>query len=321
MSQTSRIRTPLAVLNELSLPSPADRFSDQDLIDGFGQLVAVLRASRRVRRELAVVSGGPIASHAVAEDGRSLGAVMGSQGGRARDQWRYFQTLRNHAPFTAAPSLTMVVDSEEYHHNGVPAQALGLAAANRQMAVSWRGDHWAEHLVAVVRSILEEFDSGELGMSEETVEVVHSSEPDHVVIHEEFLRRVALPEPFSGEEIWQDRAELFPSIRFLPRVEAQLSSMDAGGAKFRAVLNRLEELDTAVRSWTSGPRPEWKTKVTPEGEEGKKHCWFRDEDGSNDCYETHARFTPGAGRIHLRVIGDPPSASIVIGHIGTKLYG
>jgi hypothetical protein len=37
------------------------------------------------------------------------------------------------------------------------------------------------------------------------------------------------------------------------------------------------------------------------------------------CFDLHARFTPGPGRIHLRLAAEGDRPAIVVGYIGPKL--
>jgi hypothetical protein len=46
---------------------------------------------------------------------------------------------------------------------------------------------------------------------------------------------------------------------------------------------------------------------------------FTDLDGENRCFDLHARFTPGAGRIHFRLAPDDAGPRLVIAHVGHKL--
>jgi hypothetical protein len=57
--------------------------------------------------------------------------------------------------------------------------------------------------------------------------------------------------------------------------------------------------------------------VTPEAEQRKRLCMFVDLDGIERLFDWHARFTPGAGRIHLRLV--PEEGKARIAHIGLKL--
>jgi hypothetical protein len=60
----------------------------------------------------------------------------------------------------------------------------------------------------------------------------------------------------------------------------------------------------------------WKTKVTGESETRKSLCEFLDLDGAISIFELHARFTPGPGRIHFRLI--PGDGIARVAYIGRK---
>lgn len=288
---------------------------------GLSALVRTLRAARRVRADLALTSDSPLGSLPVTAEHQTLGSVASRVGGRAREEWRYLQGLRNHAPFAQAPSITMLDQAEEYRFGGRPAVGLGLAAANAQLAVSWPGDEWNCSIMTLDRHTVEEGDDGELRESTELVSVTHCSSDVHVEGHEDFLRHLALPSPFGGREIWADRARLYPQLAFLPRVEGQLAALPPGSAKLAQVTERLSQLQAAASEWnpTKAPFPTWRSPVSPEGESRKRLCLFSDQDGVDRCFDLHARFTPGPGRIHFRIRAEHDVGILIIAHVGTKL--
>jgi hypothetical protein len=310
----------LAVLNELSLPTQKDTMSDGELVDVLDKFVTMLRAARRIRPDLALVSPVPLASLPVGGQ-RTLGAFVGAQGGRALESWRFVRQLRNHAPSAAAPGLRLANSDEEYRHGGNPAMGLGLAGANRQLAVSLQPQMWDEALISLDRVWLTEADNGELIERTEERFVYHAASPGHIESHHDFLRGLALPEPFGGRDLWDDRAVLFPHMAFLDRVEDQLIGSFLSGEKLNQVAIRLAELEAAAAEWCSGDAvaPHWRSKVTTESEQRKDLCYFADLDGERRSFDLHARFTPGAGRIHFRLTGRDAMPQIVVAHVGRKL--
>lgn len=315
----SVLRTPLVVLNDLSLPTPAQALTDDEIATEFADLVDVLRASRKARADLALTSSAPVGGLEVTADGRTLGAVLGDRGGLVREQWRYLQTWRNHAPFAVAPDLTLLDDGEEYRHEGVLATALGLAAANGQLAVSWVGPEWDSCKLPLTRYWLAE-DQDDVVEHEEDVSVVHATSPAHVTTHESFLRQVALPQPFSGADVWADRDGLFPNLRFLPRVQQQLSALSPGGQPFKQAVQRLLELDATAREWSpsDAPEPSWRSAVSAEAEQRKRLWMFKDLDGESRCFDMHARYTPGHGRIHFRIAVIDRAGVFIVANVGQK---
>lgn len=85
--------------------------------------------------------------------------------------------------------------------------------------------------------------------------------------------------------------------------------------------SRLRELDDAVAAWDTKVmrEPEWKSKVTPESESSNNEgrSGFEDLDGRPRLFDLHARFTPGPGRIHMRLITE--AGKVRIAYIGRKL--
>lgn len=121
-------------------------------------------------------------------------------------------------------------------------------------------------------------------------------------------------------EVWERRADLYPHLAFLEDVRRHLEGLDP--EHLRQVLTRLGELNDSMAEWAQQPEdsrspfPAWKTKVTPESTTRKSLCYFS-EDGVWTLFELHARYTPGAGRIHFRM--DYELSRVVVAYVGTKL--
>lgn len=314
-------RSALAVLNELSLPADVDADHEDDIVTDVVTLSSVLRNARKFRGDLALVTHISLGSVVVMRDGRTLATVMTQRGGRAREAWRSIQISRNHAPFAAAPSLVLADHGEEHRYDGLIAEGLGAACANRQIAVSIPAPRWDAPVLAIARHWLHEDEEGTVTERQESLDVHHASRPAHVAHHEQLIRQLALPSPFSGHDLWDDRSHLYPHLAFLPRVEAQLAAMPAGSEHKNCVAKRLGQLEAAAAGWdpTVSPTPAWTTRTTPEAEQRKRHCWFTDLDGEERCFDWHARYTPGVGRIHFRMDAAAAAPRLVIAHIGLKL--
>jgi hypothetical protein len=119
---------------------------------------------------------------------------------------------------------------------------------------------------------------------------------------------------------WQVKGDVYPRLAFLDAVESQIGDLEAEA--LNQVLMRMAELDAAVEEWAQlrevdrPHQPNWRTRVTPESETRRKKCFFV-ENGESRLFELHARYTPGAGRIHFRI--DRPSMRIVVAYVGWKL--
>ncbi len=308
-------REPLAILNELSTALRSG-IEEEEVIAAISTFASMMRAVAAVRRDIQLASTAPFGEILFPHNQQTLAGFAFAKGGRTRDEWRYIQSRRNHAPFAVAPALERVCDAEEFLCAEKRAVGLGLAVANRQLAVSLFDRDWPDPVVGLERFWLEESGDGELVERTEAVKVKHASTDAHVAAHRQFILDLALPVVFTGLDIWNDRRSLYPCLRFLPRVEAQLRGY-ASGEALRQIARRLRELNDSIDQWdrSTSPSPRWRSKVTPEGGERKLLCMFMDLDGEERCFDLHARFTPGPGRIHFRL--DRQWAAIA--HVGRKL--
>lgn len=315
------LRAPLAVLNELSLPPNAEPLPDDQASDALRGFVDVARALRKIRPDLALASAAPLGAIPVTEQGLGFAAFCEIRGGVDRERWRYVQGLRNIAPFASSQELQVPGLHEEYLHHDSPCEGLGVAATTGQLAVSFlTEDSWnLDGLEVTRRRLVEDEQSGDLAEEEMGVHVRHASVIAHVGVHAKHVADLALPDPFSGPDLWDDRTVRYPHLEFLPHVEGQLASLGHGTPAVKEVHDRLGELSDAAGSWDPAAQafPAWKSHVTPEGEQRKQLCLFTDLDGATRCFDLHARFTPGAGRIHFRLV--PESRRLRIAHVGLKL--
>jgi hypothetical protein len=143
----------------------------------------------------------------------------------------------------------------------------------------------------------------------------HAAKPEHMESHDDWTGQVGLTALRNGAEIWEARADLYPNLEFLPRVEDQLRGLEPEW--ILPVANRLRTLQEAVGKWNpkEEAEPPW-VRVTPEAEGRKRLCWFVDGN-VKELFDLHARFTPGDGRVHLRLIR--AEGKVRIAHIGRHL--
>jgi len=299
----------LLCLNELSCRTvlPVDQV-DRAMRD----FVGALKHARQVRAATALIS--PERLPAV-ELAAGYPMAKWANDARNRDLWRLVRAMQQRAPFT----FDQLVPPEdggdlEYLHNGRVARGLGVAHLVEGLAVSLPTEpDWSADRVRMTRNTL--VDDGEI--VEDEVDVPHASSPGHMRVHESWLGREGLAAIGTGAALWEARAEYFPSLSFLPRVEEQLRHLSADWVT--PVRNRLAELQEGASGWepATEPHPLWRSKVTPEAEQRKQLCGFVDLDGQTRLFDLHARFTPRHGRLHFRLLRD--SGTIRIAYIGTKL--
>ncbi len=302
----------LLFLNELSCS--VERCRDDEIEAAMTGLIAVLRAVREQRMDAALVTAMKLFHIQLALD---YPLSKWASDNRNRDRVRYIRSFENRAPFSAAG----LIDPDglvEYFYGEQRAEGLGYAHGLDGLALSFRlTDRWDTDAVPLHRRTLAESDDGQLEVVNEPVTARHAATPGHVAVHETWLVKTKLVQVRTGSELWARRADLFPHMDFLARVQGDLASLSGG--HLRPVEQRLHELEQAMTNWdpSLAPTPVWRSKVTPEAEQRKALCHFIDTDGVSRLFDLHARFTPGAGRIHFRL--DAAARRLVVAYIGKKL--
>ncbi|MEH1014273.1 hypothetical protein V6U90_14315 [Micromonospora sp. CPCC 206060] len=302
----------LLVLNELSYRDVKARREEVD--SSLRDFVSLLLRVRRHRTEVSLVTEKTLADLEFS-DGYSIRRWAGDN--RNRDHWRFLKVMRNRAPFREAVPDNLGYDAD-YFHDGRPADGLGTAHLVAGLAVSLRlGPEWEAARLVLTRQALGEDDSGEIVLDSSEVDVRHACTEGHVHEHRHWLVDSELTRLHTADQLWAAREDLFPHLRFLARVEGDLAGLPVGW--FHAVKERLAELERSAADWRADPSValRWHSKVTPESDSRRELCRFTDVDGVSHLFEWHARFTPGAGRLHFRI--DNASHTLVVGYIGRKL--
>lgn len=298
----------LLFLNELSCGTPQPPEQVDQAMEEFVGLLRYLRKRRSgvslislVRREDLELAQGYYVSQWINAKPRNL------------DLWRFVQSVRNRWPI-ADVFPREDASGSEYTWNGLEAK--GLQAAHRMdgLLVSILTDSvWDTSWVDAICMELNEDADGTFDSY--SVRQRHAAKPAHMEPHDDWTGQVGLTDLRTGSAIWEVRADLYPDLQFLPRVEGQLRDLIPEWVL--PVANRLRTLQDAVGKWDpqKDAEPPW-VHVTPESEGRKKLCWFADGD-ARELFDLHARFTPGVGRVHLRLIH--AERKVRIAHIGRKL--
>ncbi|UCM90907.1 hypothetical protein [Streptomyces marincola] len=250
-------------------------------------------------------------------DGYPIGKWIGGSP-KNHVRWQRLLALRNRAPVRSVYPTPDADDHLEYRHEDTAVVGMGAAHFMDGVAVSLPvAPSWSTSSITLDRRELVELDDGSLEYEHGVVKVRHVSAVSHVETHRSWIRDAALSRAATGRQVWEHREDLYPHLQFLPRTEAQLSDLDPRWVV--PVRRCLERLDAAAADWDAAvaPEPEWQSRVTPEGETRKRVCRFEDVDGEWRTFHLHARFTPGAGRIHFRLIGE--ENRIRVAHVGRKI--
>ncbi|MQS07075.1 hypothetical protein [Streptomyces alkaliphilus] len=311
---------PLLFLNEKSLGTACEPARAERAMTRLAK--AVLAVLREDREGTILIGPVPLRSIEIAE-GLPLAKWLNSTDNR--DIRRRLLLMQDRWPHsTVFPEGESFTDTE-YRHDGERVEGLAAAhlmgGAGVSLPIHPRWD--AAHLT-LDREQLREDPDGSLTTVRERVGLRHLSDEEHYGEHRSWVRggaagrrRGALLNVRTGADLWENRAGLFPHLRFLPRVEGQLTGLAA--VSLPSVRERLAQLDDAAAEWDPVARPIaplWKCHVRTEFERRRTLCWF-DDGGRRECFEWHCDFLPAPGRIHFRLVH--AERLLRVAHIGRKL--
>lgn len=163
---------------------------------------------------------------------------------------------------------------------------------------------------------------------QESVEVLHASQKNHVLEHANWIKNRLQSERLSGMEIWKRRDELFPSLQFCNAGNKQLQKLHAGDEKLQPVLEILYELENCAKNWETGSFNLEGTSLDVSGEsqqtlnnkEYRKKRTFLCPDGKERLFERHAKEREHNWRIHFFAeVSKEGKRKVIIGYIGLHL--
>lgn len=301
--------TLLLHVNEASVSALPSREASDEVVADFA---ALLLAVRRRRGDAALVSVLPLGEMTFFEH-----HTLGEWGSRPanRDRWRVVRLMQSKSPGWHRDRDD---EASEYCIGGETLVAFGDAHMSEGLLVSFRTSSaldlaWMEG----TRKYLAESD-GEIQLVSENVQVRHGSAESHLDSHLEWVSLAGATDVESGADLESKCGEMFTKLKFLPRAADQLKTLDpkwvAPVAQSLALMNR------ALVEWSSeAAHPSWYTHVTADSQSRRAEGLldFRDVDGVVRTFDTHARFTPGAGRIHFRL--DNATRTATVAHVGSKI--
>lgn len=301
--------TLLLHVNEASVPRLPSREASDEVAAAFADLLV---AVRRRRGDAALVSILPLGEMTFFEH-----HTLGEWGSRPtnRDRWRAVRLLQSKSPGWHRDRDD---GASEYRVGEQSLIAFGDAHMSEGMLISFpTSSVWDSAWVHGTRDYLAESD-GEVQLMSEDVQVRHGSTESHLDPHLEWVTLAGTAEVESGSDLQAKCPDMFTKLAFLPRARDQLKVLDpkwvAPVAQSLALMNR------ALVEWAPGSaHPSWYTHVTADSESRRTEGLldFADFDGVVRTFDTHARFTPGAGRIHFRL--DTATRSATVAHVGQKI--
>ncbi len=282
-------------------------------------LLATLKRLRRINNRIALNTLRPIAQYQISDDW-TLQAVLG--GAAFKEEWDFVRGLSDRSPFSAGLEERMLQEIGGMEFRTRPGQVSSRAlawAARMDTATVGFAAHpdWAQAWVEATYVELD--DDGNLCEAE--VRVKNASQVAHADTHAHWLTGLGLSADPTAAQVWDERGNRFPGLRFLPRVRNDLVALEGSGGPFLQALAALKKLASYVASWKNdSPWPDFPEGVTPEASRRKNLCRVHDDmTGAMEPFDWHIYCVAGGwpGRVHFRV--DGAGRSIVVAYIGRKL--
>ena len=240
-----------------------------------------------------------------------------------KEKRRYFNYRITQYPFIVDLHNSEIKENfllYEFSHEGDEAEGLGYAYLLEALAVSVRSEErWESSILELEAKQLD--DDGNLTIDK--VKVIHASHPNHVVENGKWIKNRLQQGVRDGDNLWNRKHELFPSLSFCEGVVTQIRELRIGNPMLRVVVKRLFELEDYCKNWHEGPfNPDnLPTKVTPESQVTLQQFGgertFLCPDGQKRIFSWHVRLTPAAWRIYF--FPEEGIKEIIIGYIGPHL--
>lgn len=305
------------VFNELSITRPAPTLADARR--WMTQLVQTIQMASNAGAERALRSHDALGHHELFS-GYPIAKWRNDPD--VELEWKaYFRSVTSKAPLlvdVAAEVVDRALGSE-YRHDGQLCHGLGAAALLDGLALSFPSDlAWDSAWISINEERLLETAT----LQSESIEVRNCDAPETVKrTHREWLATPETPAT-DGADLWNRRAELFPSLVLCARVEEDLAAIRRGDPRLMQIADRLSLLQRYFSDWNGTfDKEAIGTKVTPDSgaalEQHADQRRFLCPDGQTRQFSWHARMTPGAWRLYF--FPDPPSRRAWIGYIGRHL--
>lgn len=281
-------------------------------------LLATLRKLKKINGKIALNTVQSIGKYQIS-DNWSLQIILG--GNSCREEWDFIRALNDRSPFAAGmeEGLLDEVRGMEFRTKPgmVQSSALAWAALLDSATVSF--DAHSDWKKSWVESAYIELDiNGDV--HETDISIRNASKVEHAEEHFEWLTTIGQIAVETAAQVWAEKTDQFPGLRFLPRVEKDLTELECSGIPFQQAIAALKCLVNDVKNWKIDcPWPDFSTKASPEAQQRQNFCYVVDDvTNKSELFHWHTRFTGGiAGRVHFRV--DGTNRQIVVAYIGGKL--
>ena len=244
-----------------------------------------------------------------------------------KDQRDYLQSLLTRTPYwdeqpQPQASQTPEIDEIEFTHNHQTCGmcGIGFTYLRNAFAVSLPSDPCWQVDNITLKVIWTTSNSKLAELVEISAEITHASNPNHVTAHAEWIEKRLRSKIHNGNDLWNHKDSLFPSLTFCNTVHRQIRRLS--GQIFDNVWEKLSDLQAHCEGWTSGgfntegllgnPRLESAATLQIFGQERN----FRCPDGEERIFSWHISLTDSW---RLYFFPGPELGKMIIGYIGPHL--
>jgi hypothetical protein len=236
-----------------------------------------------------------------------------------RDTWLFLKELKSRTPFSEGVDqwIKTIEDSDAKTTAGQVSNALTWAHVLETGTVSFYGDAtWQSGWIDATCTTID----ADAQLSERQLQIRNVSNQIHVDEHHDWLKELGCEKVPSASELWTDKDNRFPGLRFLGQVRKQFEDLATTGAPFQSALSQLASFSDDAVKWGGIGTPAFSMKEADGEHDGRRHLSrFTDEvDGIEYDFNRHIYFTGGyPGRIHFRL--SEIEKKFVVAYIGFKL--
>lgn len=237
----------------------------------------------------------------------------------SREEKQFFTSLSTKAPFwtDASQEIQEQFDLSDVFYQGESARELGFVLLIDGLAVSFQSDSkWDCSCLDLQVSKLDE--DGEI--VDVVEEVKHASHRNHIQDHVDWIKKRLQVTVIDGQDLWNRRTELFPSLEFCDDVHDQLQNLSIKHPMLQNVAKRLFRLEEYCKCWiTSRFSPDDVGNCSPESQATLQQYpaerTFRCPDKEERLFSWHIKLANG-WRIYFLPI---KPGKVIIGYVGVHL--
>ncbi|MCC3530522.1 MAG: hypothetical protein JGK21_21325 [Microcoleus sp. PH2017_22_RUC_O_B] len=245
-----------------------------------------------------------------------------------REERTFLRTLATKTPLSVDISdIKIQIKIEnmdcEFSLQGSQAEGFKVAHYLETLAISLNSETlWDNSRIKLELTQIDEHEN----LIEESVEVIHASQTNHVLEHANWIKNRLQSERINGVELWNRRDELFPSLLFCDAGNKQLRKLRSGEERLQFVLEILYQLENYAKNWKTGYFSLEGVSIEVSGESeatlnkyGKERT-FLCPDGEERLFDRHVKLKECNWRIHFFAeVSKQGKRKVIIGYIGLHL--